>query len=68
VADGALRLFGANGFRRESLVEKLVRDARAGLIEHGSNEVLALVGARRLLAAAAAHEPPHLRPSTTREG
>jgi alkylation response protein AidB-like acyl-CoA dehydrogenase len=49
VTDSAVQLFGANSLRHEHLVEKLSRDARASLIEHGSNDILALVGARRLL-------------------
>lgn len=51
VADGAVQLLGGNGLKPEYLVEKLFRDARASRLEHGSNDVLALVGARRLLAA-----------------
>jgi alkylation response protein AidB-like acyl-CoA dehydrogenase len=50
VAHGAVQLLGGNGLRPEYLVEKLFRDARTSLLEHGSNDVLALVGARRLLA------------------
>jgi alkylation response protein AidB-like acyl-CoA dehydrogenase len=50
VTDGAVQLFGGNGLKPEHLVEKLFRDARTSLLEHGSNDVLALVGARRLLA------------------
>jgi alkylation response protein AidB-like acyl-CoA dehydrogenase len=57
VADDALRLHGGNGLTREYVVEKLFRDARASLVEHGSNDVLALVGARRLLVLAAQHHP-----------
>jgi alkylation response protein AidB-like acyl-CoA dehydrogenase len=49
VTDTALQLFGARGLSREYPVEKLYRDARASLIEDGANDVLALVGARRLL-------------------
>jgi alkylation response protein AidB-like acyl-CoA dehydrogenase len=60
VADDAVQLLGGNGLRREYLVEKLFRDARASLVEHGSNDVLALVGARRLLALAAQHQPHSL--------
>lgn len=48
-ADTALQLFGGKGLGRGALVEKLFRDARASLIEDGANDVLALVGARRLL-------------------
>jgi len=49
VTDTALQLFGGYGLTREYPMEKLYRDARASLIEDGSNDVLALVGARRLL-------------------
>jgi alkylation response protein AidB-like acyl-CoA dehydrogenase len=52
VASSALQLFGGNGLSREYPVEKLLRDARAALIEDGSNDVLALVGAHHLLASA----------------
>lgn len=51
VTDTALQLFGGKGLTREYPMEKLVRDARASLIEDGANDVLALVGARRLLEA-----------------
>jgi alkylation response protein AidB-like acyl-CoA dehydrogenase len=50
VASSALQLFGGNGLSREYPIEKIFRDARASLIEDGSNDVLALVAARRLLA------------------
>lgn len=53
VADTALQLFGGRGLAKESLIEKLFRDARAGLIEDGSNDVLTLVGAHEILAAGA---------------
>jgi len=49
VADTALQLFGGRGLSKDSLIEKLFRDARAGLIEDGSNDVLSLVGAREIL-------------------
>ncbi len=54
VADTALQLFGARGLSKGSLIEKLFRDARATLIEDGSNDVLALAGAQELLARGAA--------------
>jgi alkylation response protein AidB-like acyl-CoA dehydrogenase len=57
VASSALQLFGGNGLSREYPVEKLLRDARASLIEDGSNDVLALVGAYHLLAAARGDGP-----------
>jgi alkylation response protein AidB-like acyl-CoA dehydrogenase len=52
VASSAVQLFGGNGLSREYPVEKIFRDARASLIEDGSNDVLALVGIERILAAA----------------
>src|SRR5262249_7309292 len=53
VANDALQLFGGNGLARAYPVEKLFRDARASLVENGSNDVLALVGMQRLLRNAA---------------
>ena len=49
VADTAVQLFGGRGLSKEYLVEKLYRDARAALIEDGSNDVLTLVGAQEIL-------------------
>jgi alkylation response protein AidB-like acyl-CoA dehydrogenase len=49
VANDALQLFGGNGLTREYPVEKLLRDARASLIEDGCNEVLALKGGTHLI-------------------
>lgn len=49
VASDALQLFGGNGLTKEYPMEKLFRDARASLIEDGTNEVLSLAGARRLI-------------------
>jgi alkylation response protein AidB-like acyl-CoA dehydrogenase len=48
VASEALQIFGGNGLVREYPVEKLLRDARASMIEDGCNEVLGIVGASRL--------------------
>jgi len=48
VASEALQIFGGNGLSREYPVEKLLRDARASMIEDGCNEVLSLMGAARL--------------------
>ncbi len=48
VASDALQIFGGNGVSREYPMEKLIRDARASLIEDGCNEVLAIVGGARL--------------------
>jgi acyl-CoA dehydrogenase len=49
VASDAVQIFGGNGLSREYPVEKLLRDARASMIEDGCNEVLSLVGASKLL-------------------
>lgn len=48
VASAALQIFGGNGLSREYPIEKLLRDARASMIEDGCNDVLSLVGAARL--------------------
>jgi alkylation response protein AidB-like acyl-CoA dehydrogenase len=48
VASGALQIFGGNGLSREYPIEKLVRDARASMIEDGCNDILSLVGASKL--------------------
>ncbi|MFG2250145.1 acyl-CoA dehydrogenase family protein [Spirillospora sp. NPDC048823] len=49
VADDALQIFGGNGLSREYPMEKLLRDARASLIEDGCNELLAIKGGSRLV-------------------
>jgi len=48
VASEGLQIYGGNGLSREYPMEKLLRDARASLIEDGCNEVLSIVGASRL--------------------
>jgi len=48
VATEALQIFGGNGLSLEYPIEKLLRDARASLIEDGANEVLSLHAAERL--------------------
>ena len=45
----AIQLLGGNGLTREYLTEKLFRDARATLIEDGSNETLARHGGHLLM-------------------
>ncbi|HEY2772689.1 MAG TPA: acyl-CoA dehydrogenase [Candidatus Binatia bacterium] len=50
-AHHAVQIFGGNGLSREYPVEKLLRDARAALIEDGCNDMLSIVGADRLDAA-----------------
>jgi alkylation response protein AidB-like acyl-CoA dehydrogenase len=51
VASQAVQIFGGNGLTREYPVEKLLRDARASLIEDGCNEVLAIKGGAMLTGA-----------------
>jgi len=48
VASQALQIFGGNGLTRAFPIEKLMRDARASMIEDGCNDILSLVGASRL--------------------
>ena len=47
-ASAALQIFGGNGLSRDYPIEKLLRDARAAMIEDGCNDVLSLVGAAKL--------------------
>ena len=47
-ASGALQILGGNGLSRDYPIEKLLRDARAAMIEDGCNDLLSLVGAARL--------------------
>lgn len=49
VASDALQLFGGNGLSKDYPMEKIFRDARASLIEDGTNDVLSLAGARRII-------------------
>lgn len=49
VANDAIQLFGGNGLSKEYLVEKLFRDARAAMIEDGSNDVLAISGGHKMI-------------------
>jgi acyl-CoA dehydrogenase len=44
VASEALQLFGGNGLTKEYPIEKIMRDARASMIEDGENNVLNLKG------------------------
>ena len=48
VSNDALQIFGGNGLSREYPIEKVLRDARASLLEDGCNEVLGIVGGGRL--------------------
>jgi alkylation response protein AidB-like acyl-CoA dehydrogenase len=49
VANEALQIFGGAGLAREFPLEKLLRDARAALIEDGCNEALAIKGGACLM-------------------
>ncbi len=49
VASDAVQLHGGYGLSKGMLVEKLFRDARAGTIADGANDVLSLVAARKLI-------------------
>ncbi|MDA8405122.1 MAG: acyl-CoA/acyl-ACP dehydrogenase [Desulfobacteraceae bacterium] len=49
VASDAIQIFGGNGLTKEYLVEKLFRDARAMLIEDGSNDTLAVAAGHKII-------------------
>jgi alkylation response protein AidB-like acyl-CoA dehydrogenase len=49
VSSDAVQLHGGYGLAKEFLVEKLFRDARASMVEDGTNEVLSLAGARKVI-------------------
>jgi len=49
VASDALQVFGGNGLSMEYGIEKIFRDARASLIEDGTNDVLSLSGMQLVL-------------------
>jgi alkylation response protein AidB-like acyl-CoA dehydrogenase len=49
VASEALQIFGGNGMTHAYPLEKLLRDARAALIEDGCNELLAIKGGSLLV-------------------
>ncbi len=50
VCNEALQLFGGYGYIREYPLERLVRDTRVHQILEGTNEIMRLIAARRLLA------------------
>ena len=52
VASDALQIHGGNGLTKEYVIEKIMRDARASMIEDGTNEVLLLRGSSHLQTAA----------------
>ena len=49
VASDAIQMFGGNGVTREYPVEKLLRDARASMIEDGCNEILSIKGGYQMM-------------------
>ncbi len=49
VASEALQIFGGNGLTRDYPVEKLLRDARASMIEDGCNDILSIKGGTYLV-------------------
>jgi alkylation response protein AidB-like acyl-CoA dehydrogenase len=49
VASDAVQIFGSNGLTKEYPVEKIMRDARASMLEDGCNEVLAIKGGYYLM-------------------
>ena len=48
VASDAIQIFGGNGLTKEYPIEKIMRDARAAMIEDGCNEMLSIIGGSRL--------------------
>ena len=48
VASQGIQIFGGYGLSKEYLIEKIFRDARAAMIEDGSNDVLSIDAAERL--------------------
>ena len=48
VADQAVQILGGMGLSREHAMEKIYRDARAGLVEDGANDTLMITGAHML--------------------
>jgi len=49
VASDAVQIHGGNGMTRDYPVEKILRDARASMIEDGCNEILAIKGGYHLM-------------------
>lgn len=49
VANDAVQLFGGYGLSKEYPIEKIFRDARAGLIEDGSNDALSLAAGNQIV-------------------
>jgi alkylation response protein AidB-like acyl-CoA dehydrogenase len=51
VADDALQLLGGYGYLAEYGIEKIVRDLRVHRILEGTNEIMRLIVARKMLGA-----------------
>jgi acyl-CoA dehydrogenase len=49
VASDALQMLGGNGNTRDYPIEKILRDARASMIEDGCNEILAIKGGYQMM-------------------
>ena len=49
MTSNAAQIFGGCGVSKEYPIEKLFRDARAGLIEDGSNDTLSITGGTMIL-------------------
>ena len=49
VASDAIQLHGGYGLTKEFLIEMLFRDARASMIEDGSNDILSLTAAQKII-------------------
>ncbi|MGE5723412.1 MAG: acyl-CoA dehydrogenase, partial [Sphingomonadales bacterium] len=49
VASDALQMLGGNGNTREYPIEKILRDARASMIEDGCNEILSIKGGYQMM-------------------
>jgi alkylation response protein AidB-like acyl-CoA dehydrogenase len=66
VASEAVQVFGGYGLAKGVLVEKLFRDARAALIEDGTNEVMSLTAARKVIDGYAVDSPRARSPSAAK--
>ena len=49
VASDALQMLGGNGNTREYPIEKILRDARASMIEDGCNDILSIKGGYQMM-------------------
>ncbi|MFH1032907.1 MAG: acyl-CoA dehydrogenase family protein [Pseudomonadota bacterium] len=48
-AHEAIQIFGGNGLAKEYVIERLFRDARAMLVEDGSNDTLAIAAGHKII-------------------